>query len=253
MLDFWRLFTIDQYAPLDPSYGFGIFSPAHLGVLAGLALGTAILVYSYRRMNSSNRKRTRLIVGWTALMLEVVRQIVYVALGVYSVEILPLHLCAVTTFFVWLDSVRPNRWSQSFLYSLGSWGALAALLFPDWANRPLLNIFSMQSFLIHALLVAYILMRLVAKEMVPNWRDLWRVLVVLAVIIPISMWLNASYGTNFWFLNAGAPGSPLEPIQSFAGDYYIPFLFFLVLCLWVIMYLPWELAGNKKRIVAELV
>ena len=73
------------------------------------------------------------------------------------------------TFAVFIDAVRPNRWTGDFLYAMGWWGALAADLFPDWATRPILNIFTWQSFTIHALILGYVVMRpLVAVSQLPT-------------------------------------------------------------------------------------
>jgi hypothetical integral membrane protein (TIGR02206 family) len=242
----WQYFFVPQYSPIPEGLGFGIFSPTHLAVLAGLMLATAALIACYRRSDSAARGRIRVTVGVLAFALEAVRQVAYLAQGLYTPDVLPLHMCAVTTFFVFIDALHSTQWTRQFLYAMGSWGALCALLFPDWASRPLLNIYTWQSFLIHACLFAYALMRVVAGEIVPEVRQLWRVAVILAVVVPVSLLLNGQLGTNFWFLATAAPGSPLEPIQTFAGGYYIPFLLFLVVCVWALLYLPWELARRKS-------
>ena len=100
---------------------------------------------------------------------------------------------------------------------MGWWGALAADLFPDWAHRPILNIFTWQSFTIHALIFGYVLMRLVAGDLVPDIRNLGRVAIMVVVFATIGYLANQVWDTNFWFLNVGAPGSPLEGIQVLAG------------------------------------
>ena len=50
----------------------------------------------------------------------------YLASGTYTADILPLHVCAVATFAVFVDALRPNRWTGDFLYAMGWWGGLAA-------------------------------------------------------------------------------------------------------------------------------
>jgi hypothetical integral membrane protein (TIGR02206 family) len=218
----WDYFLVPQNQPTPDGTGFGTFSAIHLGVLGLLAVGVAALVLAYRGADAARRVRIRLAVGWTVQMLEVLRQLVYILTGTYTPDILPLHLCAFATFAVFVDAIRPNRWTGDFLYALGWWGALAADLFPDWASRPILNIFTWQSFTIHALILGYLLMRLVSGELVPDVRSLWRVAVLAAVGATLGALANRAWGTNFWFLNAGSPGSPLEPIHAVAGDFYVP-------------------------------
>lgn len=238
----WEHFFVLQNQPLPAGVGFGTFSAIHLGVLAGLAVGIAALVWTYRRAGSHDRRRLQLVVAWIVLLLEVLRQLVYVVTGLYSPDILPLHVCAIATVAVLLDAIGPRwvrrRWTPDFLYAFGWWGALAANVFPDWSSRPILNIFTWQSFAIHALITGYVLMRLVAGELVPDPRNLWRVALVVAVFATAGHLVNQAWGTNFWFLNTGAPDSPLAAIQAVAGDFYVPVLIVLLGIVWALLYLP---------------
>ncbi len=242
----WDYFFVPQNQPTPAGVGFAMFSEIHLGVLALLAIGVAALALGYCRADAARRRRMRLSVGWVVLLLEVVRQLAYLASGTYTAEILPLHVCAIATLAVFIDALRPNRWTGDFLYALGWWGALAADLFPDWATRPILNIFTWQSFTIHGLIFGYVLMRLVAGELVPNAANLWRVAAMVTVFATIGHLANQTWGTNFWFLNAGAPGSPLEAIHAIAGDLYVPVLIVAVAIMWALLYLPWVLRGRSR-------
>ena len=244
----WTYFFVPQVAPLPDGLGFGVFSPTHLGVVAVLAVAIAVLVVVYRRAGEARRRTIRLAVGWTTLMLEVLRQIGIIAMGLYDPSYLPLHMCALVTFVVFVDSVHSTKWSREPLYALGTWSAACAILFPDWASRPILNIHTWQAFLIHACIVGYALMRLVAGEIVPTWRNLWRVLVIMACFIAVSIWANATLGTNFWFLQQSAPGSPLEPIQNLTGPLSIPTLMLLLAIVWTMLYLPWGLRARRRRV-----
>lgn len=243
----WDYFLVPQNRPTPPGAGFGMFSPLHLGVLAVLALGLTTLVLAYRRSDAARRQQLRRAVGWSVLLLELVRQLAYLAAGAYSAEILPLHVCAVATLATFLDALRPNRWTGDFLYAVGWWGALAADVFPDWSHRPLLNAFTWQSFAIHALILGYVLMRLVGGDLVPDPRNLGRVAAMTAVFASVGYAANQVWGTNFWFLDAGAPGSPLEAINTAAGAFYVPVLIGLLLLLWGLLYLPWVLRARRLR------
>lgn len=243
----WDYFFVPQNRPTPDGTGFGMFSPIHLGVLALIGLAVVALAFGYRRSSPERRRTIRLTIGWTVLMLEVLRQSTYLINGWYSPDILPLHLCAFATYAVFIDALRPNRWTGDFLYAMGWWGALAANLFPDWSTRPIFNIFTWQSFSIHGLIFGYLVMRLVGGDLVPDVRNLWRVVAISAVGGLIGFSANQAFGTNFWFLNAGAPGSPLEPIQAFAGSFYIPVLLVLVALLWMLLYLPWIIRARRVK------
>ena len=243
----WDYFFVRQNQSTPEGTGFGIFSVIHLGVLAVLAIGIAALVVGYRRAGTDRRRRLRQVVGCSVLVLEVLRQLAYVVTGTYSPEILPLHVCAIATFSIFIDALRPNRWTGDFLYAMGCWAALAADLFPDWANRPILNVFTWQSFTIHALIFGYVLMRLVAGDLVPDIHNLGRVAIMVAMFATIGYLANQVWHTDFWFLNVGAPGSPLEGIQMLAGNLYVPVLIVLLAILWTVMYLPWVLRARRSR------
>lgn len=243
----WDYFFVPQNLPTPDGSGFGMFSPIHLGVLAGIGVATLALALAYRRADDARRRRIRRVIGATVLLLEVGRQSFYLAAGVYSAEILPLHLCAFATYAVFLDALRPNRWTPDFLYAVGWWGALAANLFPDWASRPILNLFTWQSFAIHGLIFGYTVMRLVGGDLVPDVGNLWRAAALTCVGAVAGFLANSAFGTNFWFLNSGAPGSPLEPIQRFAGGAYIPVLVVLLVLLWALLYLPWIIGARRDR------
>ena len=237
-------------SPVDvpPGVGFGQFSPSHLVTLAVMGVGVALLVWWYCRSDDRRRRGIRLAVGIAVLIMELVfRQGAFIVLGIYSPPILPLHACAIATFCVVIDSIKPNSWTREFIYALGTWGPLCALLFPDWGNQPIINLFTWQAFLIHACLLAYPLMLLFGKDFRPSARNLWKVVVIMGVVVIASVLANNKWGTNFWFLAAGSPGSPLEPIQNFAGSFYLPFLGLLVAILWTLMYLPWHLRAKSRK------
>lgn len=245
MIGSWDFFFVPQNQPV-PAAGFGTFSAIHLAVLAGLAVAVVALVMAYRRADASRRRRIQLIVAWSALMLEVLRQLSYLAMQAYSPEILPLHVCGIATFALFIDAMRTNRWTSEYLYAVGWWGALAADLFPDWSTRPILNIFTWQSFLIHALILSYVAMRVAGGDLVPQARNLWRVVIMVTVFAGLAAVVNQALGTNFWFLNVASPGSPLEPISALAGPYYVAALALGMVSLWAVLYLPWELRRRRE-------
>ncbi len=243
-------FWTNPAAGIPADLAFGLFSTAHLFTLAGLAVLIGLLVVVYRRCGPARRRLIRLVIGVTVGLLEVGRQLAYLLLGFYDPAILPLHLCAVATFCVLIDSIRPNSWCRQFIYALGTWGPVCALLFADWAGQPWFNIYTWQAFIIHACLFGYALMLLVSGELRPDARQLWKVIAITAVAVGLSLLANHVWGTNFWFLNTGSPGSPLDPLQQLTGAFYIPTLLVLLAIIWAAMYIPWRRRGADSRVPA---
>ncbi|MBZ5941971.1 TIGR02206 family membrane protein [Weissella cibaria] len=241
------------YQPDIPvGIGFGQFSGTHLTVLGVLAIGIYYLVHRYQRLTLAGRRHQRWGIALAIWTMELFKDIYLATTGQWDPNLLPFHLCGFGLMMVAIDAIRPNKTTQTILYSLTIWGAVAAEIFPDWAYYPLLNQWALQSFVIHALLITYPLMLMVSGEMVPNWRDLWRSVVFLCGAVPFVLWVNARLQTNFFFLNTAAPGSPLEPLQHMFGHgaLYISVIIMLLGVLWVVMYLPWALAPRRKTILA---
>jgi len=136
---------------------------------------------------------------------------------------------------------------REIMYSLSLPGAVAALLFPDWTPYPILNIYSLQGFLGHGALVCYVFALLVSRQLVPDWRGLWRVaLFCIIVSCPVYM-LNRRLGTNFLFINGGSPGSPLSWLESRMGNpgYLIGYAA-LILLVWLAIYAPFIISAYRS-------
>jgi hypothetical integral membrane protein (TIGR02206 family) len=226
--------------------GFAQFSMTHLVFLGLLILIDIYIVRCYLRSNSQQQTHMRWTIGGLIFALEFLRQAYLALTGQYNPSVMPFHLCGLGIFIVAFDTIKPNNTTRELLYSLTIWGAFAALLFPDWTYYPAMNIWTWQSFLIHALLIVYPLMLLISKQFVPNWHRLWRSIIFVAICVPFVYWLNGLFGTNFWFLNTAAGGSPLTALQNMFGPYYPLSLIVCLLILWFIMYLPWAIVAHKR-------
>lgn len=234
-------FLISNEKAIGP--GFGLFSAHHLFALAVLALISFVLIRLYVRGDEKKRKVLRLSVATFTVLLEIIRDIILVVTNQFEYADLPFQLCGLGIFIVFYDAVHSNKSSREVLYSLTLPGALFALLTPNWVTNSFVNDFVWQSFMIHCLLVSYVLMRLIAGDFIPNWRELWRSAAFLLIVVPISAFLNQIWNQNFFFLRTPVPGSPLEPLYNLFGSYYILGMILIVLIFWTIIYLPW--VGRK--------
>ena len=69
----------------------------------------------------------------------------------------------------------------------------------------------------------------------------------LAAVALLAMGLNAMWGTNFLFLARTDNNPMLNLIANVCGNLYQVGLLVLVLVVWVLMFLPWELGKKKKK------
>jgi len=249
---FQTFFQFAAFKAFPPGSGFGLFSPTHLGVLALLALTGGLIVRAYRRGDEARRARLRWTIAGFIVFLEVGKDILLIVTGQWVWSSLPLHMCSWAMIFAVWDTINSSKLTREVLYALCLPGAVAALATPDWASSPILNIFVWQSFSIHMFIVTYVMARLTTHEIVPQASRLWLPVVFLAVIVPPTMLVNYLLATNYFFLSAPAPGSPLAPIADIFGPLYLLGMALLVGVIWLFMYAPWATVAWRRRVRAAL-
>ncbi|MDR1782229.1 MAG: YwaF family protein [Bacilli bacterium] len=223
--------------------GFGMFSLTHIRCLIILII-LSYFIITYYLNNNTIQKRIAFIIGLVLLLLEMLFLILLIITNQFSYDQLPLQLCDLSAFIIFIDAIKSTKFTRAILYSLSMPGALAALIFPDWACNPIFNAFSIISFLVHTLLVMYPIMKIINKEIIPSFNDMIYNIIFLVICIPIMLEVNHLFNANFFFLSEAAPGSPLEPLQHMFGHYYILSALIMILIIWSIMYLPWI---NKNK------
>ncbi|MCL2080604.1 MAG: TIGR02206 family membrane protein [Oscillospiraceae bacterium] len=228
---------------LPPEIGIQMYGPEHLIWLAAGAAVCAALSLIYRGKPQSGRRRMGLVIAVIITALQLWRIIFQINAGIFSLDYLPFHLCDVVQALVLVHAIRGGTLTGEFLYCLGLPGALSALAFPDWTRYPILNIQSLQSFITHILLCAYIIMTVAGGDVRPEIKRLPKcVLMLLAFGAPVYIF-NKVFGTNFFFANWPSPGSPLEPFEAFLGNPgYLLGVIPLLAVIWTFLYLPFVLA-----------
>ncbi|MCL2676538.1 MAG: TIGR02206 family membrane protein [Streptococcaceae bacterium] len=225
--------------------GFGMFTPTHFLFLDILAIIAIFIIRLYLKY-INKRDKIRKYVAVTIVSLEIIKDIFLIVTGQFDYGDLPFHLCGMGIFIILGDAFIENKTTKELMYALTLWGAVAAILTPDWVTNAAINIFVWQSFLIHTLMITYVLMRLIAKDYQPQWKALWRSAVFVAIMLPLCMVLNHAWGTNFWFLETPVPGSPLEPIHQIFGNFYLLGLIVVLIIAWILLYTPWAIIQAKK-------
>jgi uncharacterized membrane protein YwaF len=92
-------------------------------------------------------------------------------------------------------------------------------------------------------------MQLKGGDIRPSLKRIWAPIVFLLVILPPVYWFNTRFDTNFFFINAGSPGSPLEILIELMGDkLFIVGYAGLLAVVWAAMYLPWVFIFRERKI-----
>ncbi|MDR3072202.1 MAG: TIGR02206 family membrane protein [Clostridiales Family XIII bacterium] len=208
--------------------------------------------FAYLNAQNATQQKLRYLIAGLIVGMEIAKHLLCAFTGVYTWQILPLHLCGMSIFMIAIHTVHPTRFTAEFLYCLSIPGAISALLFADWTMYPVWNFFCLQSFLIHMLEITYPVMLLASGQMRPKLRNLWMPAIYIAIIAPIIYHLNHLLDTNFFFINEAAPGSPLSFLQSFLGSPgYVFGAAGLLVLIWLILYAPVEIGRKLHTLRTE--
>ena len=244
-MDFSQIFkTVDTIAP---GLGSGIFTPAHLSVLFLEAVVGFFLVRRFLRSERAGRERILSGVALFVVTNEILKDIYLYALGDLGWKHLPLHLCGINVITISIYWLTKSKKMAEWLYCMSLPGGLVALLSPDWAELPVINIMFWQTNTIHTALVLFPIL-LLADGFKPDVLRAVRItpwfLALAAIIYP----LNKVLHTNFLFMNWAPIGTPFEAFETWLGNpgYLLAFCALLLLT-WFLMYLPWR----KKRSMVE--
>ena len=218
--------------------GFGLFSAAHGLYLAAAALSALLLCLLYRHMGGEKRRRLRLALASAALALQLLRAVLLIISGNYTIGRLPLHLCAMAVYISFFHALRGGRLLGQFLYAFCMPGAAAALLFPDWSYYPALHFMTVSSFVLHILVFCYALMQVSGGDISPDLKSLPQCLgIMLTIAIPVYVF-DVLTNTNYLFLNWPSPGSPLELFAFLGRPGYVLGYLPLIAVVWLVLYLP---------------
>lgn len=224
----------------DPAenMGFAHFSAPHLLGILLLSAGAVLLCMLYKRSGQKRRRALRLGAAWSGAALEIGRAALLLAQGEYGIGRLPLHLCGMAVYIMLFHALCPRRLAGQFLYAFCMPGAVAAVLFPDWSYYPFWSFMSLCSFILHGLIISYVLMQTAGGDIRPEKRLLPACLgMMLLIALPVYAFDRLT-GTNYMFLNWPAEQSPLEWFAFLGRPGYILGYLPLLLVVWTLLYLP---------------
>ncbi len=234
--------------------GFGLFSAAHFVWLILSAACIVAVSICYKRAAAASRRRMRRSVASLILGIELVKTAFLICMDEYDIGRLPLHLCGLAVYLEFIHSLRDqpaDGFFSQFLFAFCMPGAVFALIFPDWVGYPLLSFMTFAGFLLHMLVVLYVVMQLCGGDIVPSFRRLpVCALIMLLICVPVFFFDRLTY-TNYMFLNYPSPGSPLEWFSFLGRPGYLLGYIPLALLTWAVLYLPFALRRRSGSIDPE--
>ncbi len=228
--------------------GWEHYSLSHLLWLAASVTSMYLICRHYTGLSADRRSDYKKKFAWGVVFVEVLKTVVLMSVGRYTVGYLPLHLCSINVFVILYHAYHPNEIVGQSMYALCLPGAVVALIFPMWNPLPNFSYMNIHSFVTHTQLAAYALMLLVSGEVVPSMKLLPKCAALIFSVTPFIYIFNKLFGTNFMFINEPQVNSPLEILGNLMGNpgYLVGFAA-LVAVVWVVMFLPWEIMARKKN------
>lgn len=198
----------------------------------------------YRAADEDKRKKIRIAIASLIMLDEIVKDIIMPITGQWDWSFLPLHLCSISVFVVFIHALTGNRMLEEYTYAITLPTASMAMAFPDWTGAlPCMNLMCIHSFSIHLLLVLYPCL-LLYGGFIPSAKQLFRLIPIVAFLAFVMYFVNGALGTNFFFVNGGGDGNPLIFLEKYIGGWYrIAFPVIAAIC-WIPMYLPFR---NKAK------
>ena len=236
---FW--YTKDN---IPDGLGFSFLGARHIITwLISLAVIIAAAML-FKRASEKSKDRTLKAIAASLVIIEIVKDIVVIAVGQWSIDYLPLHVCGVNIILAAIWAVKRNPIVADLLYCIGTFGAALALTTPNWMALPVWNFMHLTSVIIHILLVIFPIMIVMQghRPDIKNWPKCFAVALCYCGVIYV---FNKIFDTDFVFLN-GARDTPFVPLVNLIGPLYVIPMIMLLGLIMLLMYLPWYLADRKK-------
>lgn len=226
---------------------WNLFGKEHIVWLI-LLIGSAVLIlYLHgrtrkhdlkRKLSSSDASSEKSllfkIMAWSSLLWQVAQAVYRIVLGVYDIGTLPLHICSLASYLVFLYALTDWKWLGEVLYFPLLPGAFLAILFPDWTMYPAVSFMSIAGFLVHWSIDMTILLAIEEGRLRPSVHRIWSPILFLSIYAAVLIPFDHHFEVNYGFLNIPSPGSPLIAIADAFGSgagYYVGYALVVAVCM----------------------
>lgn len=243
---------------LPSSVRWNLFGREHIIWLVLLTGSTIAILWShgqYLKKRSKTSHHGKSLTGKTfasplfnlmaflSLSWQIAQAVYRIVLGVYGIDTLPLHICSMASYLVFLYALTNWKWLGEILYFPLLPGAFLAILFPDWTMYPAFSFMSIAGFLVHWSIDMTVLLALQDGRLRPSVHRIWSPMLFLTIYAVILIPFDHRFQVNYGFLNVPSPGSPLIAIANVFGSgagYYVGYAMIVAACMavaYLIVYL----------------
>lgn len=210
-----------------------LFRTEHILWLVILIGSAAVLLTVHKRRKESGSILFGLC-AFFSLFWQLAQAVYRIVLGVYDIGTLPLHICSLASYLVFLYAVTKWKWLGEVLYFPILPGAFLAILFPDWTMYPAVSFMSIAGFLVHWSIDMTVLVAMEDGKLRPSVQRIWSPILFLSIYAAILIPFDHHFAVNYGFLNVPSPGSPLIAIADIFGSgagYYFGYALIVAACM----------------------
>lgn len=221
-----------HYEDIQEGLGYGLFTKGHFFLLGLSLLIIIFIIKKYLHSNNDNRLKTRRFIGIFLIMIDIIKMIIMIIQPVDATNYLPLEICSFAAYSIVLDSIyKDNKFFSEMLLLLFLPAAIVALLVPTTIKLPIFNFFTIHQFIYHLLIIAYVLMRYLNKEINITYKGLLKSILKTIILASIIYCIDLLFNKNYMFLINSAGNPALDIFYNLAngGRLYTIYLILFVI------------------------
>lgn len=238
-----------HYDNIPEGLGYGLFTLKHFLLLLITVLFIVFVVKKYKMSDDKNIIIIRKIIAIILIFIDIIKLIIMYLNPMDYTNYLPLEICSFAAYFIVLDSIyKDNIFFSEMLLLLFMPAAMTALLVPTTINLPIFNFFTIHQYLYHALIIAYVLMRYLNKEIRITYIGLWKSILKTIILASVIYFVDYIFNKNYMFLMNSADNPALNIFYNLAngGKLYLVYLILFVIFILHLFYLLFK--GINKLI-----
>lgn len=219
----------------EDNVGYGTFSKKHLLMLLGVILFTFLITSIYIHSNVAIQSVLRKSIAIILIISEIMKLFVIHRNHEDVLNYIPIEICSFGAYCIVIDAFHLDpTFVRVMLLILFLPAAIMALIYPTTESLPAFNFFTIHQFVFHGLIVAYVIMRFVFREIVIDYPSVWKSIFTILCIASVVYIIDRMTNRNYMFLTGDENNSMLKKISAFSGGGIKYTLTLVLFCIFMI-------------------
>lgn len=207
----------------------GLYTPGHFILIIVTIIGIAIaLKYTIKKSKDEIKKIIKRCTILVWILEAVIISFKLITGGIRNVNnYVPLYYCSLLLYSGGLASFAKGtlkRVGEVFLATGGIAGGLIFILMPTTSlpTYPMMHFVSLHSFLFHGIMLYLGILINITNYITLQLNDIKYYASLVGIICLLAFVLNKIFDSNLMFISKNFPGTPIEYIYKFTGQFFTP-------------------------------